>query len=319
MDNFDLNLLRIFEALWRHRHVGRAAIGLDLSQPAFSYSLKRLREQIGDPLFVKTRAGMQPTAAAVQLAPVVAAILEQVRDQLLPVQSFDPATSSRTFTLSSSDIGEMVFLPKLLHHISQLAPKVNIRMYTGRHAELMRAMESGELDLMTGYFPDNVGSDIFQQRLFSHGFLCLARAGHPHIGKKLTKQAFLSLPHAVIRAEGRSQEIVEQYFKEHGIKRRALLHTHHFLSIPFVVAATDMVVTVPAAVGEMFSQLANIQTFEPPLPFPSFDIKQYWHRRQHGDAANQWLRGLVQELFSGADTWHLADDKHPENLSLSPP
>lgn len=319
MDNFDLNLLRIFEALWRHRHVGRAAIGLDLSQPAFSYSLKRLREQIGDPLFVKTRAGMQPTAAAAQLAPVVAAILEQVRDQLLPAPAFDPATSTRSFTLSMSDLGEMVILPKLLRRLSQVAPEVNIRTYGGSPNDLMRAMEDGDLDLMVGYFPDTAGADMFQQRLFSHGFLCLARSGHPGIGKKLNKQTFLTLPHAVIRAEGRSQEIVEQYFKEHGIKRRALLHTHHFLSIPFVVAATDMVVTVPAAVGEMFSQLADIQTFEPPLPFPAFDIKQYWHRRQHGDAANQWLRGLVQKLFSGADTWHLADDKLPENLSLSPP
>ena len=301
MHNFDLNLLGIFEALWQHRHVGRAAAALELSQPNFSYSLKKLREQIGDPLFIKTRSGMQPTAAATQMAPVVATILEQVRNQLLTPTHFEPATSSRTFSLSLSDLGEMVFLPKLLRRLAVIAPHVNIRIVGGRPNDLLQAMENGELDLMMGYFPDISGSNMFQQRLFSHGFLCLARTGHPLIGKKLTKQIFMSLPHAVIRSETRSQEIVEEYFKTHGIKRRVPLQTRHFLSIPFVVAASDIIVTVPAAVGEMFSEIAAIQTFKPPLPFPRFNIKQYWHRRQQDDEANRWLRGVVHQLFSGRE------------------
>lgn len=305
MNNFDLNLLRIFEALWRYGHVGRAAAALSLSQPAFSYSLKRLRDQIGDPLFVKTRTGMQPTTHALRLAPIVATILAQVRDELLPVPAFDPLQSARTFTLSTSDIGEMVILPKLIRHLSRVAPNVNIRTYGGGPAELRLAMENSELDLLIGYFPDAAGTDIFQQRLFSHGFSCIARRNHPALSKKLSLQRFLELPHAVIRAEGRSQEIVEQYFKEQGVKRRALLSTHHFLSIPFVIAATDMVVTVPSAVAEMFALLATIQIFNPPMQLPSFDIKQYWHRRQHYDAANQWLRGEILQLFSGKSTWHL--------------
>lgn len=309
MHNFDLNLLRIFEALWQHRHVGRAATALRLTQPNFSYSLKKLREQIGDPLFLKTRSGMQPTAVATQLAPVVATILEQVRDQLLTHTSFDPATSTRTFNLSLSDVGEMVFLPKLLRRLAVVAPQVNIRLVGGPPYELLQALENGGLDLMMGYFPDTSGANIFQQRLFSHGFLCLARKGHAAVGKKkLSKQTFLSLPHAVIHSDVRSQEIVEEFFKTHGIKRRVLLQTRHFLSVPFVVAASDIIVTVPAAVGEMFSEIADIQTFKAPFPLPRFDIKQYWHRRQHDDAANRWLRGVVHHLFSGKESWRLAAD-----------
>jgi DNA-binding transcriptional LysR family regulator len=313
MHNFDLNLLRIFAALWQHRHVGRAAAALELSQPNFSYSLKKLRDQLGDPLFLKTRSGMQPTAAATQLAPVVANILAQVSDQLLTLTSFEPASSSRTFVLSLSDLGEMVFLPKLLRRLAVIAPQVSIRTVGGRPTDLQQAMENGELDLLMGHFPDTSGSNMFQQRLFSHGFLCLARKAHPLIGKKLTRQTFLSLPHAVIRSETRSQEIVEEYFKAQGIKRRVPLQTRHFLSIPFVVAASDIIVTVPAAVGEMFSEIAAIQTFKPPLPFPRFDIKQYWHRRQHDDAANRWLRGVVHQLFSGRETWRITDDSKPQN------
>lgn len=305
MDDFDLNLLRIFDALWHKQHVGRAATSLGLSQPAFSYSLKRLREQFGDQLFIRTRTGMQPTAEAERLAPTIAQILEQVRSHLLSVQPFDPATSARTFTVSMSDLGEMVFLPKLMRHLSQIAPGVNIRTFGGRPGDLMLAMENGELDLMMGYFPDTRGSDVFQQRLFSHGFACLARVDHPSAADDMSMEAFLALPHASIRAEGRSQEIVEQYYKEHGVRRRLQLQTHHFLSIPFVVAATDVVVTIPEAVGEMFSQLAGIRTFRPPMSLPEFDIKQYWHRRQHNDVANRWLRGVTQTLFSAEEGWQL--------------
>lgn len=308
LDDIDLNLLRIFDALWQKQHVGRAAASLGLSQPAFSYSLKRLREQFGDQLFIRTRTGMQPTAEAERLAPTISGILEQVRGELLSVQPFDPASSTRTFTLSMSDLGEMVFLPKLLNRLSQIGPGVNIRTFAGAPGDLMLAMENGELDLMMGYFPDTRGSDVFQQRLFSHGFVCLARAGHPGVAEGMSMEAFLALPHAAIHAEGRSQEIVEQYFKEHGLQRRLLLQTHRFLSIPFVVAATDMVVTIPEAVGEMFSQLAGIRTFRPPMTLPSFDIKQYWHRRRHNDVANKWLRGVTQELFSGDEGWHLSTD-----------
>lgn len=309
LDDFDLNLLRIFDALWQKQHVGRAAASLGLSQPAFSYSLKRLREQLGDQLFIRTRSGMQPTAEAERLAPTISAILEQVRGQLLSVQPFDPASSTRTFTLSMSDLGEMVFLPKLLKRLSRIAPGVNVRTFAGRPGDLMAAMENGELDLMMGYFPDTRGADVFQQRLFSHGFICLARAGHPGVADGMNMEAFLALPHAAIYAEGRSQEIVEQYFKEHGIRRRLQLQTQRFLSIPFVIAATDMVVTIPEAVGEMFSQLAGIRTFRPPMALPGFDIKQYWHRRQHNDVANRWLRGVTQALFSGEEGWHLEVDE----------
>lgn len=308
MDNLDLNLLRVFDAIWRHGHVGRAAQSMGLSQPAFSYSLKRLREQMGDPLFIKTRSGMLPTTQAERIAPLVSALLEQIRTQLVAPPVFDAITSDHTFVLCTSDIGEMVMLPKLLRHLAKVAPNIRIRMFNARHSDLVLAMENGQVDLLLGYFPDAVGADIFQQRLYSHNFLCLARKGHPGITEKISKQDFVKLPHAVIRAEGRSQEIVEHAFKKHRIIRHEVLHTHHFLSVPFVVAATDIIVTVPAAVGEMFSRLANIQTFRPPIQLPSFDIKQYWHRRQHKDPANTWFRSQAKLLFGGKAGWHLDDD-----------
>jgi DNA-binding transcriptional LysR family regulator len=305
LNNLDLNLLRVLDALLRHKHVGKAATALGLSQPAISYALKKLRAHYQDPLFVKTRSGVQPTAAAERLGPHVTHILEQVREHLGPAPQFSPETSNRTFTLSLSDLGEMIVLPKLLRALARSAPNVNLRMFSGGPSDLSAALQSGELDLMIGYFPDQQGLDFFQQGLYSHGFVCVARHGHPAVGKPMDREAFLSLQHASIRSKGHSQQVVESAFEKQGIHRRKVLETGHFLSIPFVVAATNLVVTVPKAVGELFSELARLQTFEPPIQLPRLAIRQYWHRRQTAEPGNKWLRALVRKLFHGPDGWRL--------------
>jgi DNA-binding transcriptional LysR family regulator len=298
MDKFDLNLLRVFDAVWRHGHLGLASEELELSQPALSHSLKRLRERIGDPLFVKVPNGMLPTARAVHLAPVVQSVLASVREHVLSAPDFDPKSARRSFTIAMSDLGEMAFLPKLLGRLMCEAPSIDVRSISMRHRDLVTAMQKGEVDLAIGYFPDIAGSDLLQQRLFRHGFACLVRSGHPVVHGRLTQKQFQDLPHAVVQSEGRSHEIVEQYLRQHGICRRELLRSPHFLSIPMVIASTDLVVTLPQPIGEVFARIVNLQVLQPPYPIPSFDIKQYWHRSQHADPGNRWLRALVVDLFA---------------------
>lgn len=297
MDNFDLNLLRVFDALHRHGHLGKVAQELELSQPAISYSLKKLRDELGDALFVKTRQGMEPTPRARQLAPVIQSVLAEIRERVLTAPGFEPQRVQRTFRIAMSDVGEMVFLPRLLERLTSLAPGINVSTVSTPPNALMSALQRSEIDLAVGYFPDLDGVDVFQQRLFKHTFVCLVRRGHPAVRGKMTKKAFAELPHAVVQAEGRSQEIVEQYLKKQGITRRELLHSPHFLSIPMVIARTNLIVTVPAAVGEVFAQIADVAVLEPPYKMPSFDLKQHWHRSQHDDPGNRWLRGIVLELF----------------------
>jgi DNA-binding transcriptional LysR family regulator len=306
MDKFDLNLLRAFDAVWRHGHLGVASEELELSQPALSYSLKRLRESIGDPLFVKVPDGMQPTARAVHLAPIVQSMLACIREQVLVAPGFDPKSARRSFSIALSDVGEMYFLPKLLGRLMSEAPFVDVRSISMTHRDLMMALQRGEVDLAIGYFPDIAGSDLLQQRLFRHGFVCLVRAGHPAIDGRLTQKQFQDLPHAVVRSEGRSQELVEQYLAQHGIRRRELLRSPHFLSIPMVIASTDLIVTLPQPVGEVFARIVDLQVLQPPYPIPPYDIKQYWHRSQHADPGNQWLRALIFELFAETGQPHVA-------------
>jgi DNA-binding transcriptional LysR family regulator len=159
------------------------------------------------------------------------------------------------------------------------------------------AFQKGQVDLAIGYFPDMSGLDILQQRLFSVGFVCVVRAGHPEVRERLTQEQFRNLPHAVVKTEGRSRQIIEQYLKEHGIHRRELLRSRHFLSIPMVIASTDLVVTVPTSIGELFRQIADLQILQPPFSIPFIDVKQYWHRYQQTDPGNRWLRSIVADLF----------------------
>lgn len=298
MTNFDLNLLRIFDALWRHGHLGHASEELELSQPALSHSLKRLREQLGDVLFVKAHSGMQPSARAVQLAPVVQQLLSMVRESVLTTPAFEPKSARRTFTIAMSDVGEMVFLPRLLSQITRESPSVNVNTVSMSPRDMAEAMQRGQVDLALGYFPDLKGSDMFQQRLFGHSFVCLVRHDHPVIQGTLSQEQFLAVPHAVVHTEGRSQEIVEEFFKKRDIVRRGLLNCPHFLSIPMVIASTDMLITVPEPVGQVFAKIGNLQMLEPPYLFPEYDVKQNWHRCQHDDPGNKWLRSVVVKLYN---------------------
>jgi DNA-binding transcriptional LysR family regulator len=305
MKDFDLNLLRVVVALYDAGSVGRAAQALGMSQPAMSAALARLRKAFGEPLFVRTARGMSPTARAHALAAGAREVLARIADDVLSEASFDPASSSATFTLAMSDVGEMVFLPKILECLQREAPHAVVRSVSLPPARLEQALESGEADLAVGYFPDLKSSAFFQQRLFTHRFVCLLRADHRIRGRRLTLEQFLSLGHAVVRAEGRSQEIFEKYLERKKIARRIVLLTPHFMSIPTIIGKTDLVVTLPHAIGLFFSQAgANVKVMEPPLPIPRIELRQHWHRNAHHDPKNKWLRRLVAGLFTDAsDEW----------------
>lgn len=297
MDQFDLNLMRIFDALWRHRHLGKAAEELRLSQPALSHALKRLREQVGDALFVKAHAGMQPSARAVDIAPVIQGMLAEVRERILVTPQFDPPSSKRTFTVAMSDIGELTFLPRLLRHLAGVAPRVSVVTVSLSPRELGEGLQRGEVDLAMGHLPDLAGTDMYQQRLFTHGFVCLTGRHNPLAARRLTRERYCRAAHAVVQSESRTHDLVERYLRENGIQRNAQLRCPHFLSIPQVVGATDLIATVSQSIGEAYADHSELRLLAPPFDFPRYDVKQHWHRSQHGDPGNQWLRGVNMALF----------------------
>ena len=294
----DLNLLPVVLAIAEERSVSRAALRLGWSQPKGSIALNKLRAALGDQLFVRGSHGMSPTPRAVALLGPTRDILTRVKADVLASARFDPASTTRRFTFALSDIGEMTFLPKLLAYLQTHAPYATVRSVTLPPEEIAAGLESGEIDLAIGYFPDLKARNFFQQRLFTHSFISLLNAKHRIKGERISMEDFLRFGHAVIRAEGRSQEIFEQLLAKHKIERRVVLSTPHFMSIPFIIASTDLLVTVPHAVGASFAQVANIRLIQPPLEIPQFDLKQHWHRKFHKDEPNVWIRSIISTLFA---------------------
>ena len=301
----DLNLLSVLVALMDAGSVSRAAADLGISQPSVSGSLAKLRAHFNDPLFVRSTRGMAPTPRGAEVVSIAREILAQIRERLQPEVVFDPATATRPFTFALSDVGETVFLPKLLKTLTDAAPDTPLRSVSLPPAQLSQALEDGKVDLAIGYFPDLRGNDFFQQRLMTHHFVCLLRMDHPIQGSRLTLGEFLALEHAVVHSSGRSQEVFEAFLEAQGLTRRVRLFTPHFMSIPRLIAQSDMVVTVPHAVGVQYGQPEHrLRVIEPPFKSPLIDLKQHWHRKLHKDARNVWLRGLVSQLFNEAtDEW----------------
>jgi DNA-binding transcriptional LysR family regulator len=212
----DLNLLLILDAMYDTGSTTLVAERLKVSQPTVSFSLGKLRDVFGDELFVRHGASMQPTPLAESIREPVRRVIETVRFDILRERAFDPAVAERTFSLSASDIGELVFLPRLLEQLTVSAPKLNLRSLTMPPAELREAMTTGGVDLAIGYFPDLTGAGFFQQKLFEHAFTCLVRADHPVIGDRISMKQFLAADHVVVMQEGRSQEIAERRMAEMG-------------------------------------------------------------------------------------------------------
>ncbi|KND55759.1 LysR-family transcriptional regulator [Candidatus Paraburkholderia kirkii] len=305
MTDLDLNLIPYLVAIEETRNVSRAAERLGVSQPRVSTALTRLREYFNDPLFVRTSRGMEPTPRTIALVPAARDALARIERGLLDRQHFDPSASAETFAIALSDVGEIVFLPRLLQAFAKEAPHANLRSVSVSHGDVERGLEAGEIDLAVGYFPDLQGNNFFQQRLFSHRFICLMRRDHPFANEPLTLERFLACGHAVVRAEGRSQEILENYLDKERVRRRAVFETPHFMSLPFILSRTDLIATVPHAIGFAYAaEHASITLAEPPLALPRFDLKQHWHRKFHNDARTIWLRCIVASLFNDElDEW----------------
>lgn len=302
----DLNLLPIAIALYEERGVNKTATRLGMSQPAVSAALARLRKAFDDPLFVRTAHGMEPTPRAHALITPARDVVSRVERDVLSGLAFDPATANTTFTFALSDVGEMVFLPRILERLQSLAPLASVRSVALGPSELRGALEKGEVDLAVGYFPDLETTNFFQQRLFTHHFCCLLRADHPIVSKRLSIKQFLGLGHVAVHAAGRSQEIFERFLVRNRIRPKVVLVTPHFMSLPPIIGKSDLCATVPHAIGMFFAgTLTNIKTVLPPfIHAPHIVLKQHWHRKAHHDPRNQWLRRLISELFNqDSDEW----------------
>jgi DNA-binding transcriptional LysR family regulator len=298
MEELDLNLLRVLAAIDDKRSVSAAAIKLQRSQPSVSSALGRLRSFFDDPLFVRSGNTMQPTPRALEIMGPVRDVLSRIGMEIVAAHTFEPSSSQQPLVLALSDVGEVVFLPAILRELRRVAPRASLRSVSLPAEEVVNGLEAGTIDLALGYFPNLTRHNFYQQTLFSDTFTCLIRADHPVRSPRLSLKQFAGLDHAVIRAESRTEEVIERFLVRRHIDRRVVLTTPHFASIPPIVEQSDLIVTVPEPLARYFSSVsARIRVVRPPFNPPRIDLKQSWHRKFHHEPRNRWLRGLVCGLF----------------------
>jgi len=203
--SIDIGLLTAFDAVLQHGSFTRAAQALDLTQPAISHAVERLRAVFGDPLFVRTAHGMQPTPRALELAEPVRQILEIAKTRLAAGQAFDYAASDRTFTICASDIGILVLAPRILQRLRAEAPGVRVRALQSGTFDLEDALEAGEVDVAVGAF-SRFGNRIFQQRLYDETYVSAVRRDHPAAASGMSLKQYLAAEHIIVTAGGPGHE-----------------------------------------------------------------------------------------------------------------
>ena len=290
--DFDMNLLLTFDAIYRHHSLSAAAIELGLTQPAVSAALKRLRERFDNPLFVRTSHGMRPTPYADNMSTKISKALDIVREVDQPAK-FAPQTTTINFRVYINDVGMLLVMPQVFEYMNQHAPRAKLTILDLRPDEVMEALDSGEIDLAVGYFL-GIPDWAHQQSIRNTSYVCVVRADHPSIRGSLSLEQFLSAKHGMYWTTGSPHGIVEETLAKRGLTRDVLLRVPRFAALPFLIAQSDLIATIPEDLGLAFSKLINIRVFAPPLKLPSFEIKQYWHERYHADAANRWMRTVIK-------------------------
>jgi len=296
MENLDLRLLMVFDEVYKSAHISRAAQNLGMGQPAISMGLRKLRAHFGDPLFVRTSRGMLPTPMAQGLIPYVRETLALLQTTLDYRTRFDPATSRRAFRVSMNDISQVVALPDLLRLAGRDAPSVRIDVNPVTQ-DTPRLLETGGVDLAIGFIP-TLEAGFYQQKLLDEVFVCIARADHPRVGRRLTLRQFQAERHMVVSTVGTGHSRVEQTLDELGLQRQVALRVPNFTGLTANVENTDYLVVVPRRLGLFLQARGRVKVLALPFRLPGYQVMQHWHERYARDPGNRWLRGLVAGIFN---------------------
>ncbi len=293
----DLNLLVVFNELLVERRVSRAADKLGVSQPAVSNSLAKLRRLFDDELFLRTTKGMEPTPFAEQLAESVGDALAMIHSGINQRTEFEPSTAARAFTIGVTDIGEIYFMPPLIARLRSEAPRVTLSTVRNTASTLRDDLESGKVDLAIGLLPQ-LQAGFFQRRLFSQGYVCLMRRGHQLDKKRISLSEFSAAEHLVVVSAGTGHGKVDELLQRSGVDRTVRLTVPHYVSVGSILQASDLISTVPERLADRLVGPYGLVKVPHPARLPDVAINVFWHAKYHRSPANQWLRGVLFELFA---------------------
>jgi DNA-binding transcriptional LysR family regulator len=305
----DLNLLRVFDAVMEDRSVLRASQRVFLSQSAVSHSLARLREMLDDELFVRTSAGMQPTARALAMAPLVRDALKTLEAAIGPPK-FDPGNSTKTFTIAASDFTTAIVAPHLLRILKAEAPSVDIVIKPVTRIDLAEQIDLGRIDAAIGTFsgaPQRFNSNL----LFEYDDVLIA--GRAVDAMTIEQLSRLSI--VVVSFGGEQEGAIDGFISERGLARRSEMYDRraferafaaseclprlavslpHFLALPSLLEGSDLAAIVPRPLADSFARRHSISIYELPYPTTRLEVRSLWHERHEGEASQEWLHGIMR-------------------------
>lgn len=290
----DLNLLLVFDALMQEQNLSRAAVKLHMSQPAVSNALARLREQLGERLFTRTARGMTPTSQAHALHGPVRQALHLLQLGLGAQQDFD-VQAEHVFRLSMNDYAQATLLPALLARLVELAPRVVLSVQSDQADTLTARLATGELDLAIDYLYFD-SADLCYQPLIEEQLVVIGRAGHPAFDGGLSLADYQRCQHVLIQPRAGRGSPLEIVLGSARVRRQALLHVPHYLTIAPIVAQSDLLGTVPRRLAEHFAPIYALCTAPLPIDMPGVQVSMIWHRQQELAPGLRWLREQIAQL-----------------------
>ena len=296
-NDLDFRALTVFRALFQTHRVTAAADQLGLGQSNVSRELAKLRKHFGDPLFVRTRNGMEATPRAIQIAKSVDEMLHLYEYTLQGAVKFDPQESHRTFHIAGSEVGHVLLFSRISERVHSLAPNVKLHAVPLGVNTLAKELE-GDTDMAIGPFP-KLFAGIHERNIFWDRYVCLVSTEHPVIDGSISIAQFKTSHHILWSARnvGHVQEKISSELMRTIPKENIRLITENFLTAALLCRQSNYIATLPAGVAEILGDLAAFQVLDPPIELPPFDVKLYWHERYHSDPAHKWLRNIIYEEF----------------------
>jgi DNA-binding transcriptional LysR family regulator len=298
LSQVDLNLFVVLEAIYREGNLTRAGRQLKLTQPAMSHALKRLRELLKDPLFIREGANMVPTPFSRNMINEVRQALQILEVNLYENRNFDPAHTRRNFQIGFWELMESMILPPLAKVLTRAAPEISITTLRVKRREIEQELASGTLDLVLD-IPITMSDNFRQAPLFSDRVVVMARKGHPAIRRELELDTYLRQDHILVSSRRLGPSLVDAELNRAGRKRRIILRCQHYYAACQVVSETDMLLTIPQHYAETLNAGFNNQLHPFPLKsLQQLEIHMYWHESTENDPPNRWLREQIKKVVA---------------------
>jgi DNA-binding transcriptional LysR family regulator len=291
----DLNLLLVFDVLMQERNITRSAIKLNMSQPAVSHALSRLRQHLDDPLLVRVGDTMQPSARALEIQTELHHALTQIEQTLSPRPHFEPSSSEREFTISTTDYVEAILLPPLLARLQKLAPGITLHIRQLPAQLPLDELENGLIDMVIGRAED-VPKRFRMKQLLVDDYLCAMANNHELVGQNLTLARFAKQEHLLVAPEAKRKQVAKLLYPNNQKQPKIIASLPHFLAALSSLKGSNFILTGPTRLLKKFEKPLDLYLTVPPFAVPPFQVSMVWHQLKAADQGMEWLRGQLEEI-----------------------